>query len=104
MILLASIFFVVREELPTEQHARYSVQIQSGFWIANISLALFFAALILAGIGKGLSTALSFQEMMLSIRPYLMVFTLSGVTMMLGLWIILWQAFRLIGDVQAKVA
>jgi nitric oxide reductase subunit B len=104
MILLASIFFVIREELPAEQHAKYSVQIQSGFWIANISLAVFFAALILAGIGKGLSTAASFQEMMFSIRPFLMVFTMSGVILMLGLWIVLWQAFRLIGEVRAKTS
>ncbi|MDA0705558.1 MAG: cbb3-type cytochrome c oxidase subunit I [Proteobacteria bacterium] len=104
MILLASIFFVIREELPTELHAKYSSQVQSGFWIVNISLAVFFTALVLAGIGKGLSTAASFQEMMFSIRPFLIVFTLSGVTLMLGIWIVLWHAYRLIGKVQPNAA
>ncbi len=42
----------------------------------------------------------SFQDMMFSIRPFLIVFTLSGVTLMVGIWIVLWHGFRLIGVVQ----
>ena len=100
MILLASIFYVIREELPQEAHAECSPQVKLGFWTANISLAVFFTALVLAGLGKGLSTAASFQEMMFSIRPFLIVFTLAGVTLMLGLWLVLWHGFRLIGKVR----
>ena len=100
MILLASIFYVIREELPQDVHADCTPQIKFGFWTANISLAVFFTALILAGVGKGLYDGSSFQEMMLSIRPFLVVFTLSGVTLMVGLWIVLWHGFRLIGVVQ----
>ena len=100
MILLASIFYVIREELPENVHKECTAQVKLGFWMANISLAVFFAALTLAGIGKGLSTGVSFQDMMLSIRPFLIVFTVSGVTMMLGIWIVLWHGFRLIGVVQ----
>jgi len=97
MILLASIFYVIREELPKETHAGCSGQIRAGFWTANVSLAVFFTALILAGLGRGTFDGASFQEMMLSIRPFLLVFTLAGVTMMIGLWIVLWHGFRLIG-------
>ena len=100
MILLASIFYVIREELPQNVHADCTPQIKFGFWMANVSLAVFFMALVLAGIGKGLYDGASFQDMMLSIRPFLVVFTLSGVTLMLGLWIVLWHGFRLIGVVQ----
>ena len=100
MILLASIFYVIREELPHNVHADCTPQIKFGFWMANVSLAVFFMALVLAGIGKGLYDGESFQDMMLSIRPFLVVFTLSGVTLMLGLWIVLWHGFRLIGVVQ----
>lgn len=100
MILLASIFYVIREELPQNVHADCTPQIKFGFWMANVSLAVFFMALVLAGIGKGLYDGESFQDMMLSIRPFLVVFTLSGVTLMLGLWIVLWHGFRLIGVVQ----
>ena len=102
MVLLASIFYVIREELPLEVHAGCSRQIRFGFWTANISLAVFFVALILAGIGKGAYAGASFQEMMLIIRPYLLVFAVSGVAMMVGFWIVLWHGFRLIGVIQVS--
>ncbi len=104
MILLASIFYVIREELPHEAHAGCSRQIKIGFWTANVSLAVFFVALILAGIGKGIFSGVPFQEMMLTIRPFLLVFAVSGVTLMIGIWIVLWHAFRLLGIVQAPAA
>ena len=99
MILLASVFYVIREELPMEVHASCSKQIRSGYWISNASLAIFFAALLMAGIGKGVYEGGSFQEMMFGIRPYLMVFAASGITMMIGFWIILWHGFRLMGKI-----
>jgi len=96
MILLSSVFYVIRAELPMAAHAGCSRQVRFGYWVANVSLAVFFTALILAGLGKGLSDAGSFQEMMLSIRPFLMAFVLSGVTLMIGIWIVLLYAVRLI--------
>jgi nitric oxide reductase subunit B len=102
MILLASIFYVIREELPMEVHAGCSRQIRIGFWTANIALAVFFSALILAGIGKGASSGVPFQEMMLSIRPFLLAFAISGIAMMIGFWIVLWHGFRLVGVIQAS--
>lgn len=99
MILLSSVFYIIREELPREIHAKCSRQVMTGFWMANISLAVFFAALLLAGFGKGLYDGVSFQEMMLQIRPFLVVFAVSGVTLMLGIWVVLWNAFRLTGEI-----
>ncbi len=99
MILLSSVFYVIREELPTEVHATCSKQLRTGFWVSNVSLAIFFAALLMAGIGKGVYDGGSFQEMMLGIRPYLVVFAISGITMMIGMWIILWHGFRLMGKI-----
>jgi nitric oxide reductase subunit B len=96
MILLASIFFVIREELPLELHSGCSKQVTIGYWVANVSLAVFFISLILAGLGKGFYDGGSFQEMMLNIRPFLLTFVLSGVTLMLGLGIVLIHAIRLI--------
>ncbi len=104
MILLASVFYVIREELPDEVHAKCSRQLRTGFWITNVSLAIFFAALLLAGIGKGVYDGTSFQEMMLGIRPFLVTFAISGITLMLGLWIILWHGFRLMGKIMAPVS
>ncbi len=99
MILLASIFYVIREELPQHAHADCTKQVRIGYWTANISLAVFFSALVLAGLGKGLYTGGSFQDMMLQIRPFLLVFAVSGIGLMLGLWIVLWHAFRLTGEI-----
>ena len=99
MILLASVFFVIREELPEEVHASCSKTLRLGYWTTNVSLAVFFSALILAGIGKGAFEGGSFQEMMLSIRPFLIAFTLSGVTLMIGMWIILWHGIRLLTQI-----
>ena len=104
MILLASIFFIIREEVPKEVHAGCSRQVTVGFWTANVSLAVFFSALVLAGIGKGSYAGASFQEMMLGIRPFLLVFAASGISLMLGLWIVLWHAFRMIGTIESPVA
>ncbi len=104
MVLLASIFYVIREEVPEEIHAGCSRRVTVGFWTANVSLAVFFVALILAGIGKGVYAGGSFQEMMLQIRPFLLLFTISGVTLMLGIWIVLWNAYRLIGTVDEPAA
>jgi cbb3-type cytochrome oxidase subunit 1 len=96
MILLASVFFVIREELPVEVHSGCSKQVTFGYWMANVSLAVFFVSMILAGLGKGFYGGGSFQEMMLSIWPFLLVFAVSGVTLMLGIWIVLFSAVRLI--------
>ena len=99
MILMSSVFYVIREELPQHVHAGCTKQVQFGFWTANISLAVFFGALVLAGLGKGLYTGASFQDMMLQIRPFLLVFAVSGITLMLGIWIVLWHAYRLTGEI-----
>ncbi len=99
MILLASVFYVIREELPETVHSECTKSLRFGYWTTNLSLAVFFVALILAGIGKGAFDGASFQEMMLEIRPFLVLFTVSGVTLMIGIWIILWHGYRLLGQI-----
>ena len=71
----------------------------TGFWITNFSLAIFFFALVMAGFGRGLYEGASFQEMALQIRPFLVVFAISGIALMLGMWLVLWNAFRLLGKI-----
>jgi hypothetical protein len=36
---------------------------------------------------------------MLGIRPFLVTFAISGLTLMIGLWIILWHYYRLLGKI-----
>ena len=102
MILLSSIFYIIREGLPESVHGRCTRQLKIGFWTANISLAVFFLALVLAGIVKGWFPGANFQETMLSIRPFLLVFVGAGISLMIGLWIILFHAFRLTGQISAE--
>jgi nitric oxide reductase subunit B len=96
MILLGSVYYVIREELPLDIRATCSKKIGRGFWITNIALGVFFAALVMAGVAKGMFDGGAFQQMMMEIRPYLMVFAISGVALMLGLWILLYQAIKLL--------
>ena len=99
MILLSSIFYVIREELPQEVHVGCTKKVQFGYWTANLSLAVFFLALVAAGLGRGLYDGPSFQDMMVQIRPALLVFAVSGISLMVGIWIVLWHAYRLTGQV-----
>ena len=101
MILLSSVFYMIREELPGNVHAGCTRPVRIGFWTANIALAFFFGALVLAGIGRGVYPGATFQETMLSIRPFLLVFAVSGVALMMGLWIVIWHAYRLTGIISA---
>jgi nitric oxide reductase subunit B len=104
MILLGSVFYVIREELPQSVHASCNRYLDVGFWTANLALAVFFTALIVAGLGRGLYEGPAFQDMMQSIRPALIVFAISGIALMAGLWIVIWHAFRLLGLVHSRNA
>jgi nitric oxide reductase subunit B len=94
MILLSSVFLIIRLENQGEYPEGCSGPVNFGLWLANAALAVFFVALILAGVGKGLYEGPSFQDMMQSIRPYLMGFVTAGVAMMLGLWLVAATAIR----------
>jgi len=98
MILLASIFFALNESKESKLTAKQSKGLKHGFWMTNISLAIFLIALIMAGIGKGVFySGEPYQVIMYNIRPFLMTFTIAGVTLMLGIWAILWLAYRSMG-------
>lgn len=96
MILLSSVFLVIRLEYKEEAPAGSSKPVMTGFWLANGCLLVFWVALILAGFTKGFYDGPSFQNMMQTIRPHLLVFVGSGVGVMLGLWLVLLPALRLI--------
>ncbi len=99
MILLGSVFYVIREELPQDARVSCSKQLSTGFWMVNISLCVFFASLVLAGMAKGLFGGGTFQQMMVDLRPFLVVFAVSGVVLMIGFWILLFNAFRLMWSI-----
>lgn len=96
MILLASVFCIIENRFPVPLPARHTVPVKVGYWLSNGSLLVFFAALIGAGLGRGTYSGGSFQEMMELIRPYLLVFLVSGVGLATGLLLILVPSIRLI--------
>ncbi len=100
MILLASVFFVLEQRVGQDAEDRHAGPVSAGFWLANGSLLIFVAALLAAGLIKGTYSGDSFQEMMESIEPFLLVFAVSGVGLMLGLWLVLLPA---IGQMTALV-
>ena len=103
MILMGSVFYMIREEIPVQVHAGCDKPVKIGYWTANIALAVFFFALIAAGVVRGWFPGESFQATMLAMRPFLVTFAVSGVALMIGLWIVIWHAFRLIGQIGEPV-
>ncbi len=64
-----------------------------GFRICNISLFIFWISLIVAGIMKAWWQVhwpeVPFSTMMISLRPYFMMFMITGVTLTAGMWMML---------------
>ena len=88
MILLSSVVFLVGNLSKSPISNKNTKVITWGFWIANISLLVFFTSLVLAGAEKGkmvIENKLSFQEMMQQIVPYMIAFACSGIGLFIGL-------------------
>ncbi len=90
MILLASVFFVLRPT--TEVDTDRPKSVIAGYWISNISLLVFFCCLVTAGLIKGKMTIidqLPHQEIMESITPFIIGFGTAGLGLLTGLSFIL---------------
>jgi nitric oxide reductase subunit B len=99
MILLASIFYVIGSSKESTLNSKQTKGVTHGLKLTNVSLAVFLIALICAGIGKGiLYTGEPYQVIMYNIRPFLLTFTIAGIALMLGIWSILWTAYRGLGS------
>ena len=81
MILFASIFYIFSKQ-DDQFIPKYKRSINIGFWVGNVSLVVFWIALIIAGIVKGyytISQNLRFELTMQHVRPFLWVFAVAGV-------------------------
>ena len=69
-----------------------------GFWIANLSLFAFWISLIAAGILKARwqmsPSRIPFSSMMLQLRPFFIVFFISGLSMAAGIFLILYPLLK----------
>jgi nitric oxide reductase subunit B len=71
----------------------YGRWLNTGYILANLSLLVFWLSLIMAGVLKAAwqmdDTRVPFSTMMLQLRPAFIVFVVAGITLMLGIWMIL---------------
>ncbi len=90
MILLATIFYMLSENKKNTYRKSELKMIETGFWIANISLFIFWISLIASGIIKSfyMTQNIVFQQIMISLHPYFWVLALSGFTLFIGVILI----------------
>ncbi len=90
MILIAAIFYIVSENRIEDYNQGEKKLIFRGFWLTNISLAIFFSTLVVSGILKSYYTLQneSFQQMMSSLHSYFIIFAVSGVMLFVGILMI----------------
>ncbi len=81
MILFASIFYIFSKQ-DDQFITKHKRSINIAFWVGNVSLVVFWIALIIAGIVKGyytISQNLRFELTMQHVRLFLWVFAVAGV-------------------------
>ena len=94
MLLFAIIFYILQKRTPYS----HTKTIKRGIWITNISLVVFWTALIGSGLVK-IAARLqrkSFAEMMKACEPFFKLFLVSGIFVLLGLCMMIFAAFSLI--------
>lgn len=96
MLLLAVAFDLLHDTCKSFEP--YRKLLNRGYWIANISLFVFWISLIVAGILKArwqMSAAqVPFSSMMLGLRPYFIVFMISGTAMMTGFLMVIYPLVK----------
>lgn len=97
MLLLASVFYIIKKERPGafEKRKRW---VGRGIVITNIALLIFWASMLGSGLVKisGKLNQETFNTIMLKCEPYFKVFTYSGVVILCGLFIIIYSAFKIL--------
>jgi nitric oxide reductase subunit B len=103
MILLSSVCYMIEEAYGESLTNRYITSVNAGIWISNLSLLVFWLALLMAGFVKGTYKGSSFPEMMSKIEPYLIAFIIAGFGLLVGFCIVLGPAlYRIAGLVFKK--
>jgi nitric oxide reductase subunit B len=95
-LLLAVAFDILNDTC--QSFEPYIKLFNRGYWLANISLFIFWISLIGAGIVKAkwqMSTSqVIFRSMMLQLRPFFIVFFISGTAMMTGFIFIIYPLLK----------
>ncbi len=90
MILLGSIAYILK--MDTADSKKLRMDIKAGYWVTQISLLVFWLALIIAGIIKGYQMQVLhvtvFSQMMAPVLEVLKIFLYSGITLAIGITVI----------------
>ncbi len=77
---------------------RNSKYLTGAFWVANISVFVFWISLIMAGITKSVwqmsANRSPFSNMMLELKPYFISFFISGLAIIIALFFVILPFFR----------
>lgn len=96
MLLLAVAFDVLHDTCRSLEP--YRARIMRASWVVNISLFIFLAALVGAGIQRAIwqlsANPIPFGQMMIGLRPYFIVFTCAGLSLLGGFFVIVFPLLR----------
>lgn len=89
-IMLASVFFILfNSKFPGSEALQKNSNIIRGFHIFQTSFLFLWISLILSGIRKSywlyFESNISFRDMQIAVKPYLIVFVISGIGIFIGL-------------------
>jgi nitric oxide reductase subunit B len=95
-LLLAIAFDILKDScVPFTKSIKW---INRGYYTANLSLLIFWISLIIAGVLKAKwqmnDAKIPFGTMMLQLRPYFIIFFLSGISLITGFYFILFPLIR----------
>lgn len=95
-LLLAFAFDMLHDNcIPISANLKW---LNRGYWIANISLFVFWVSLVVAGILKAKwqmsAEKIPFNSMMLQLRPFFITFFISGLVLASGFFLILYPLLK----------
>ncbi|MEI6575349.1 MAG: cbb3-type cytochrome c oxidase subunit I [Bacteroidota bacterium] len=99
MILIASCLFLIPDIARVQFNRIQGLFVSVGFWTMNILLLFFWLALIVAGITKSkltLEDQLSFQDIMLHVKPYIGIIGFSGIGILAAMLMIFLPQLKMI--------
>ena len=95
-LLLAMAFDILKDTcVPISKSLKW---LNRGYYTANVSLLVFWISLIVAGVLKARwqmgDTKIPFGSMMLQLRPYFVLFFISGLSMISGFYLIIYPLLK----------
>jgi nitric oxide reductase subunit B len=96
MILLSACFYFINNEIVSFERPTKILNIS--FWLIQIGLALLFISLNISGVIKGIwqldKNQNSFSAMMIGLKPFFVLFIISGITITSGFFIVIYHLLR----------